>query len=338
MKQPLKLCYAPLEGITDTKFRVIHASLFSDVDHYYAPFVSPTHDSPFVEKEYSALRPENNPGVTGLVPQVLVNQPDLMLDSAERLGKLGYKEVNLNVGCPSGTVVSKKKGAGFLGEPDMLDRFFDTVFSDPLFRDGNMKLSVKTRLGLFDPAEFDDILAIYNRYPISEVILHPRVRTEMYRGTPHTELLAKIVSECVHPLCYSGDIFTVDDWNALSALLPEDREISLMLGRGAVANPGLFTEIRTGKPLDKAQFAVFTEALMQDACTRLSGERHILFRLKELWGYFIVMFCEPAVYAKRLRKATTLSEFRSAAESVFLHCEIKEHAGFVGNANLKNVP
>lgn len=334
---PAHLYFAPLEGITDTKFRVIHATLFpGDADGYFAPFVSPTHESPFVEKDRAALEKENNPGVPGLVPQVLCNQSELLTDIAGKLHDMGYSHIDLNLGCPSGTVVSKRKGAGFLGDPDALDRFFDEAFSSPVLRDGTVSLSVKTRLGMFDPAEFEDILPIYNRYPLRELIVHPRVRTEMYKGVPHRELFPEIVSRSVHPVCCNGDIFTCADWDALASTLPADKPVGLMLGRGAVANPALFRMLRGGAPVTVSDLRAFSSALLDDACGRLSGERHILYRMKELWAYWLVMFEGAAPYAKRLRKAATLTEFRSVTESVLSSLPLRENPGFSGTGDLKN--
>lgn len=344
----IKLFYAPLEGITDPAFRSIHATLFQNhVDAYYTPFFSPTYDSPFSEREAALLSPEKNRGVKNLVPQILTNQAPLLIDMAEKLVPLGFSELNLNLGCPSGTVVSKKKGAGFLSEPDTLDRFFDDVFSSPVMQSGKLKLSVKTRLGMLEISEFEEIFDIYNRYPISQLIIHPRVRAEMYGGVPHTELLPALIERSAHPLCYNGDIFTQGDLDMLAPLFAKAEEtgmsLDLMIGRGAVANPALFRVIRqtvegeiSVQPLQKDELWAYTTALYDDACRRLSGDRHILFRLKELWAYIISMFDDStAPYRKRLKKANTTREFLSTVQGLFDTCPLAPSGGFCSRSKAK---
>ena len=344
----IRLFYAPMEGITDPSFRSIHASLFpNSVDAYYTPFFSPTYDSPFSDREAATLSPEKNKGIKRLVPQILTNQAPLLLDMAEKLAARGFDELNLNLGCPSGTVVSKKKGAGFLCEPDVLDRFFDEVFSAPVMQSNTIKLSVKTRLGLLDISEFDAILDIYNRYPISQITVHPRIRAEMYGGTPHTELLPDIFNRSKHPLCYNGDIFTRDDLLTLLPMFKSIREaghaFDIMIGRGAVANPALFDIVREilcrkepTRHLQKEELWAYSQALYEDACQRLSGDRHILFRMKELWAYMISVFDESAEpYRKRLRKANTTAEFLGAVKQLFDACPLAENGGFCSRNKAK---
>lgn len=338
----MKLYFAPLEGVTDANFRNIHARVFPDArpDKYFAPFLALNQDLTLHERDRKALAKENNPGIT-VVPQIMTNNTELFLAGARELYALGYDEVNLNLGCPSGTVVGKKRGAGFLTELDALDRFFDTVFSASLFH-ADMKLSVKTRLGMFSPDEYEDILAIYNRYPICELTLHPRVRKEMYKGEVHTDMTVYTQEHSALPLCANGDLFTVGDVNALLQVLPK-RPHALMLGRGAVSNPYLFAEVRahlageTVVPLTRDRLAAFTDALYDDVKERLSGERHMLFRLKELWAYWIVLFVDAEHYRKRLRKADTLSEFCSVTETLLTTGALLPNAGFLGNAKM-NTP
>lgn len=340
----MKLYFAPLEGVTDVHFRNIHARMFGRADRYFAPFLALTQDFQIHERDRAALAPENNAYTgTTIVPQIMTNNAEALLTASRELAAMGYDEVNLNLGCPSGTVVGKKRGAGFLTELDALDRFFDALFSDPLFAPSavsrGMRLSVKTRLGMFEPDEFKDILEIYNRYPIAELILHPRVRKEMYKGEVHTDMTVYSMAHTSLPFCCNGDLFTVGDVDTLLKALPE-KPHALMFGRGAVSNPNLFAEVRqylSGepvKPLTNEQLASFSEALYEDAAKRLSGERHMLFRLKELWAYWIVLFEDAEPYRKRLRKANTLSEFRSTAESLLTHGTLRDNTGFVGNAKM----
>ena len=171
----MEFYFAPLEGITGAEFRRAHRKYFGGVDKYYAPFISPTCDHLFTPKEKRNLFPEYNEGVP-LVPQLLTKVADDFVWAANALFDMGYDEVNLNVGCPSGTVVAKGKGSGMMKNPEHLDAFLDEVY-----RRAQGKVTVKTRLGLNDPEEFHRILEIFSRYPIPLLIIHPRVRMDYYK-------------------------------------------------------------------------------------------------------------------------------------------------------------
>lgn len=339
-----KLYFAPLEGVADRHFRAVHASLFSDgaPDAYFAPFFTPTQDTPITERDRAAILPENN-SAAPLIPQIMSNTPDTFLSGARVLYEMGYRTVNLNLGCPSGTVTCRGRGSGFLADPEALDRFFDAVFSDLLFspHGGGMTLSVKTRLGVFDPVEFYGLLPIYNRYPIAELILHPRVQKEMYKGDVHTDMSVWTAQNTSIPFCVNGDLFTLDDVDEVVTALGHMPH-AIMLGRGAVSNPQLFAQVCAHlngvpvPPTDKMRIRAFYLALYEDAKNRLSGDRHVLFRMKELFAYWIVLFADADSHRRRLRRANTVEEFQAAADSLFFECDLYPDAGFVGNAKMNH--
>ena len=72
--------------------------------------------------------PENNNREVKLIPQILTNNPEYFIKGAKQIREMGYEEINFNAGCPSGTVVSKGRGAGFLKDTEMMREFFDKVF------------------------------------------------------------------------------------------------------------------------------------------------------------------------------------------------------------------
>ena len=177
-----RLDFAPLDGITKVVFRRVWHRHFGGADRYFIPFFSPTDQHILTQRDRRELDPEANGGLP-LVPQVMTRRAPDFLWAAELVEQMGYREVNLNLGCPSGTVTAKGKGSGFLADPDGLDRFFDEVFSQV-----HLPVSVKTRLGIQDPAEFSRLMEIYNRYPIACLTIHPRVQKEKYRGTVHRDV------------------------------------------------------------------------------------------------------------------------------------------------------
>ena len=209
---------------------------------YYTPFLSPTVDGPAItKKDLCQVLPENNEGFE-LVPQLLTNQSEPFLLAAEKLKALGYQEVNLNLGCPSGTVTAKGKGAGFLAHPDKLRAFLDEVFEKT-----PITISIKTRLGMNDPEEFGPLLELYRRYPIKELTVHPRIRADFYRSPVRMEYFKQAIAECPFPVALSGGVGVAGDAKRIEAAYPAMSGI--MLGRGLVANPALVQQLKgTGGP------------------------------------------------------------------------------------------
>lgn len=238
-KQHKVQCYAaPLEGITGYIYRNAHQHIFQGVDKYFTPFVTPKPKKGLNTREKNDIAPEHNKNIP-VVPQILTNKAADFIKVAGMMEELGYKEVNLNLGCPSGTVVSKKKGSGFLADLEGMKYFFDEVFSQV-----NIEVSVKTRLGVENPDEVIDLMNIYNAFPISEVIVHARVREDYYKRPVNQEAFAQCLAISKHPVCYNGDLFTAQDIENLTAKFPDIKAV--MLGRGMIANPQL-TEVFCGR-------------------------------------------------------------------------------------------
>ncbi len=306
----MRYYFAPMEGLTDSIYRKTHHQFFGGVDRYYMPFLSPTIHRTLTHREDRELpMAESEP--FRAVPQVLTKVPGDFLWAAQVCLERGYEEVNLNVGCPSGTVVSKGKGSGMLRDPEGLNRFLDAVFqSSPL------PISVKTRLGMENPEEFPGILDIYNQYPIRELTIHPRVRKQFYNGDVHMELFRYAVRNSKNPLCYNGDITTLTQIEALSREFP-DLE-SVMIGRGLVADPGLLCGGTDIKALEG-----FMNALLEAYTVAFSGSRNAMFRLKENWGLLHPRFEGVEKLWKKLRKTTDLQEYKDITAEIFRTLSLK---------------
>ena len=206
----MRYYFAPLEGLTDSTFRRIHHKYFPEgLDRYYTPFFSPTVHRALTPREARELPPADTLDIT-VIPQLLTKVADDFLWMAQQCKDLGYKEVNLNLGCPSGTVTAKGKGSGMLREPDTLDAFLEDIFSHSC-----LPISVKTRVGFYDASEFPRLLEIFNRYPIQELTVHPRIRTAFYKGTVDMEMFRLCMQESKNPVCYNGDITSVAQAEAL---------------------------------------------------------------------------------------------------------------------------
>ncbi len=302
--------FAPLEGITDHTYRQLHHRFFPGVDRYYTPFFSPTVHRQLTAKEARELPPADTLDYT-LVPQVLTKVADDFLWFAGKCRELGYKEVNLNLGCPSGTVTAKGKGSGMLRETEKLDEFLDCIFyTAPL------PVSIKTRIGFEDPAEFPRLLEIFNRYPIKELVIHPRVRNDFYKNTPNMEVFRQAVQDSKHPLCYNGDLCSLSDIAAFSQKFPSVQAV--MLGRGLVGNPGMLTPGAGVETL-----VAFHDALLETYAAQFGSVRNTMFRMKEHWFYFLEHFENAEKQAKALRKTTDIQSFHAITRDIFHNLPFK---------------
>ena len=303
------LSLAPMEGVTGHTFRRVHADCFGKMDRYYTPFLTPPRvGSPsFGKRDRKEVDEAFNQGLN-VIPQVLTKRADEFLWAAGLLHDLGFAEVNLNLGCPSGTVASKGKGSGFLAYPDELRAFLDEICErTPL------PISVKTRVGVESDDEFGQILAIYREFPLVELIVHPRVQTDLYRGVPRQALYGEALVLCPFSVAYNGDITTAADFDALVAAYPETSHV--MLGRGLVADPALPRQIRGGAPATAAELHRFHDALFEAYEVEMGG--NAVFRMKEWWFYAKACFADPQAAARAVRKVRRADEYRAAVDNLF---------------------
>lgn len=303
--------FAPLEGLTDSIYRRLHHKYFPGVDRYYMPFMSPTVHRCLTNRENRELPAADSAGFAA-VPQLLTKNAEDFLWAVRQCADRGYKEVNLNVGCPSGTVVSKGKGAGMLADPEELDRFLDAVFSHT-----PIPISVKTRLGMTEPEEFLRLLEIYNRYPIAELIVHPRVRKDYYNPPIREDSFRYAVKNSKNPLCFNGNLCCLEDISVFSERFPNVK--SVMLGRGLIGDPGMLSIGGT----DVKKLEAFYGELLENYIVVFGGSRNAMFRLKENWRYLLCRFENTEKIGKRLRKTTELAEYRGITAEIFHNHPLK---------------
>ena len=307
----MELSFAPMEGITGSIYRRVHARFFPGADVYYAPFIAPDGTGRFKASALRELLAENNEGVS-LIPQLLVNAPEPFLAAAEALGDLGYEEINLNIGCPSGTVVAKHKGAGMLGDLESLERCLDEIFTRcPL------RVSVKTRLGLSSTGEFPAVLSLYRRYPLARLIVHARDRAGMYQSRPDLDAFAPALDDSPFPVIYNGNIFSVRDYEAIVRQFPALSGV--MLGRGAAADPALFRRINGGSALTAEELRAFHEALLDETLASGLAPSYTVQRMKELWFYMGCLFPDADRALKTILRSRSLPDYRAAVGSLLSH-------------------
>lgn len=347
----MNLYLAPMEGITGYVFRNAYHKYYEPMDKYFSPFVSHIGLS---HRELQDVLPEHNQNIR-LVPQILTNKAEEFISIAGRLAELGYKEVNLNLGCPSGTIIKKKRGSGMLSDPALLESFLTEIYSSC-----SLRISIKTRLGLDSPEEWPQILEIYNKFPVSELILHPRIQKDFYKKPVRPEWFAYTMTsaraaDCRArvPLCYNGDIFTPAGFKRFHDAFPDADAV--MLGRGILKNPELAADIRRAvsrseappgghisnagcrehdDPInavpgfiaaadeympftDKDRFLKFHCELLDGYRHALDGDKNVLFKMKELWFYVGQSFPESKKQLKLIKKSQSIAEYENYVRMIF---------------------
>ena len=299
----MRYYFAPMEGITDEAYRRLHHRYFPGVHSYYMPFFSPTVHRSLTPRESREL-PRADSVPFRAVPQVLTKNAQDFLWAASVCRDLGYDEINLNLGCPSGTVVAKGKGAGMLRDLAALEGFLEEIFAHSA-----LPISLKTRLGLESPEEFAAILALYSRFPVHELTVHPRVRKDFYKGTVHMDAF-RLAAETALPLCYNGDITDLSQAESIAREFPQVH--SVMIGRALVGNPGMLTP---GWTMD--QLESFCNELLETYRVRFGSGRNAMFRMKENWSYLLPHFAGSEKLGKQLRKCTDLDQYRQITRQIF---------------------
>ena len=344
----MNIYFAPLEGITGFVLRNAYESCFpGTIDRYFAPFIAASCRKKLAARDLRDVLPENNTRIC-LIPQLLANKGEDFISTAQMLYQFGYRELNLNLGCPSATVVTKKRGAGLLAEPELLKVFLTECYD---WAEGKgMRLSIKTRIGMAEEAEWEKLLSLYVAFPVSELIIHPRLREDYYQGRIREEAFAKayrkICTEHEQPavqLCYNGDIVRKEQIQKLADAYPELPAV--MIGRGFLMRPGFTEKLsgrsgnlpgeitesesrKTGKAMDSDKLWIFHDRIYEGYRAYLQGDKSVLFKMKELWSYLQVGFNEIAggsnpktdKLMKQLRKCSTCADYDSVIRQLKLLC------------------
>ena len=311
----MRYYYAPLEGITDATFRRLHHKYFPGVDRYFMPFISPTIHRCLTNREAREL-PRADSVPFAAVPQLLGKNVEDMLWAIEVCRDLGYDEVNINLGCPSGTVVSKGKGSGMLSDPEALDRFLDAIYAN-----ADLPVSLKTRLGVNDSADWERILSVYRQYPVKELTVHPRIRKAFYKGPCDLDAFAMAAEGSPFPLCYNGSVNSLADARRISERFPTVDAI--MIGRGLVADPGMLCG-----GTDRETLKAFLSELSDTYCVVFESKRNAVYRIKDNWHYLISRFEGSDKLWKELRKCTDYDRFMAIANEIITTLPMGEHPEF----------
>lgn len=309
----MNLYLAPLQGLTVSFYRNLYHQYFGGIDTYYAPFIATTHMRKTKSTIFKDLYAENNNPEIKVIPQLLGNDGEDFRFYAQAITKLGYDEVNWNIGCPYPTVTKKKKGSGLLPHPDLIETFLDEAC-----KDSSYKVSVKMRLGLHDVEEGMKVMELLNKYPLKNVILHGRTGDQRYGGTVNLDAFDVLYKECKHPLIYNGDIFTYEDYQRIQERFPHID--SFMLGRGALRDPFLPSIIKNGgetQDNELEKIKCLHDEVFKYYEDYLSGETHLCDRMKEFWIYLSDHLDPSGKMFKKIKKAKNKNAYLSVVNQIF---------------------
>ena len=305
----VKLSLGPFQGITDAPFRNVFKRHFGGIDKFYTPFFTGIQKDHAKNMQVEEIDPRFN-DVETLTPQILSTDAEEILRFAAQCKELGYKEINLNMGCPFSRVANKKRGCGLLPYPDKIDALLGNVFERI-----DLKFSIKCRLGYFNPDEIVSVIEVFNRYPLSELIIHPRIGKLLYKGEADVQRFAELMPKIKAPLVYNGDIVSVESFERIREQVKPVNEF--MLGRGLLANPFLAEEIKGDSRHCDGRLHDYVLDLYEDRLRHAGGSPKVLGRMKELWSYLMYSFDEPQDIWRKIKKINALREYEEAVEAVF---------------------
>lgn len=318
MQNNMSIYFAPLQEFTDSTYRNAYNKYFSGVYKYFTPYLQVVKEFSVKSSHLKEVMPENN-SVPYLVPQILAGTPGEFTYLAKLLCEFGYKEINWNLGCPYPMVTKKGRGSGLLTTPGRIEDILEEAFSTL-----DCRISVKARLGLESDEDIFKVLEILNKFPLEEVIVHPRTARQLYRGTPDNESFARVAGLLKQELVYNGDIVDKQTFKLAKERFPGIKR--WMIGRGILSNPWL-PAIINGEQLPelKEQIEVlqsFHGEIFHSYSGKLSGRSHLLTRMLKFWTYFCHNFPEPRKALKRIKKAGTLDKYELAVRENFSTLEL----------------
>jgi len=317
----MRIYLAPIRGITDYIYRNTFGRHFQGVDVAVAPFISSVQGRKIKDTYLRDILPENNLNMI-VIPQILSNDYDDFLFMAERIFGLGYSEINWNLGCPAPMVANKNRGSGLLLKPAIICGILDKVL-----RLYPGKISIKVRLGRNSPNELEELLPLLNQYPLREIIIHPRLGIQMYKGSPDLDAFSRCLSLTKHKMVYNGDITDLTTFDYL-----QNRFCGIdnwMIGRGLLANPFLAHRIKNeGMSLKIGTIPDiirnFHDDLLEQYSLRLCGASHVMGRMKGIWAYLADLFDNSSKIRKKINKTNKIEDFKRVADNIFTTVPIKQ--------------
>ena len=301
--------FAPLQGHTDDVYRRIHHQLIGGIERYYTPFVR-VEAGDIRSKDHRDIDPKNNAGVP-VVPQIIFKSLKEFLFLVDEMEALGYREIDLNMGCPFPLQAKHGRGSGLLAHTDIIEEVANAIKERP-----HLTFSVKMRLGWDDAEEWKPVLKILNDTPLTHITLHPRTGVQQYKGDIDREAFAQFYEQCRHPLIYNGDLTRLEQLHDIEARYP--RLAGLMIGRGLLARPSLareYAEAREWSPKEHIHcLCSLHESLTEQYARIVKGDAQLHSKLRTFWEY-----TEPLIGRKpykKIMKSGNLRNYMNAIEQL----------------------
>ena len=311
MNNTLPIHFAPLQGYTEAAYRNAHAAVFGGIDVYHTPFVRVDRGE-FRHKDVRDILPENN-RVARLIPQLIASEADKTERMIALFIEQGYREIDINLGCPFPMLAKRQCGSGMLPYPDKVEALLKQTEQFP-----DIRFSVKMRLGWEKPDECLSLIPLLNAAPLTEITLHPRLGIQQYKGEVDMEGFTSFYEACRHPVVYNGDILTVTDIHRITDRFPN--LAGVMIGRGLLTNPALGWEYKEGRKLSPEEWheklkALHTAVFLHYEEQIQGGEAQLVTKMKTFWEYL-----DPQIDRKSwkaIHKSTTLTKYNIAVRSAF---------------------
>ncbi len=288
----LPIFFAPLQGYTDDVYRRTHHKLVGAVRSYYTPFVRVETGS-IRSKDLRDIAPENNKGVP-VVPQIIFGNRKEFEYLANRVEALGYNEIDLNMGCPFPLQVRHGRGSGLLSDTATIADIIEGIKAR-----GNIRFSVKMRLGREDGDEYKKAIELLNSVNLQHITLHPRTGAQQYKGCIDGERFNEACRISENPIIYNGDILTLDDIKRIEDNYPQIKGI--MIGRGLLGTPSLAQEYNSNETWSNNRriglMIKMHDELMAEYAKILKGDTQMLNKMRTFWEY-----CEPLLGRKPYKK------------------------------------
>ncbi len=304
---------APLQGITDFTFRKLICTHFKGIDKVYTPFLRLQNDKTLKRAQVNDILPVNNVGIN-VIPQILCNNAEDFIFLDAYIFDLGYSEINWNLGCPYPMVANRKLGSGLLPYPEIIGNILANTLPKV-----KCSVSIKLRAGYEREEDILQLLPILNQFPIKELIIHPRIAKQMYKGVANVEIIEKSLNDYSGNIAYNGDIKDISSFQFLKNRLGNINH--WMIGRALIANPFLVEELislkKTKSENKKNRFSDFYNDLYNYYNDSLSGPGHLLNKIQNLWEYFSISFTNSHRVQKQIKKAKSIEKLNLAVQSIF---------------------
>lgn len=302
----MQIHFAPIQGQTDYVYRNAHHTLIGGVDCYYTPFVRWEHGG-IRKKDLRDINPQNNKDIT-LVPQIIAKDRDEMCQLCDIIQELGWKKIDINMGCPFPLQTHAGRGAGLLANTDKIEYICREIENRK-----EVSFSIKMRIGMTSTDEGVRIIPLLNETPIKQLTIHPRLGIDQYKSKIDYSTFVQFYHQIQIPLIYNGDIKSSNDIQSIEHSYPNLRGV--MIGRALLAQPMLAKAYKEQREFDEKEqlssILKIHDTIYGFAITQLQGDAQILSKLQEFWQPL-----ENSIDKKIFKKLTKCSTLRNYNETL----------------------